>query len=95
MKIMIVKMNWMTDVSKDSLTTLIEENKTLFSFAGGDIEMFVSKCKLLHARRVFNLDFSVKFIITREDMDAAIEQIKAHKLTAEKSTDKPPAWMYM
>ena len=75
------------------IINIISNEKDLFKHAGGSIENFISKCKMVHAKRVFSLEKEHKFIITIEDMKAALEMIK--KQQVEDKDDGPPPGMYM
>ena len=55
-------------------------NKDYFKNAGGDCETFISKIKLVHSKRVFTLDKSLKFKINIHDIKEALEMIKKYKL---------------
>jgi DNA replicative helicase MCM subunit Mcm2 (Cdc46/Mcm family) len=58
------------------LTELIRDNEDLFINAGGDVENFITKAKILHANRVFTLDQCVKFTLTDEDFQNAIIAVR-------------------
>lgn len=76
---MVKTINWSTNVSKKDISALIKSNKEQFKNAGGDIETYLTKCKITHSKRVFSLESEHKFIITIEDMMNAIELIKDKK----------------
>lgn len=65
--------NWECAVEKEKLGNFIHENIHLFENTGRDIETFVSKCKIVHAKRIINLDPSHKFIITEDDLKNALK----------------------
>ena len=71
MKKMIKDFEWKTTMSVKDLTKFIKKNEHCFKNFGGDIETFLSKCKMVHARRVFSLEDRHRFILTKEDMVAA------------------------
>jgi stage V sporulation protein K len=89
---MIDGMKWELGVDVD-ITKLIENNKDMFKSAGGDIETFLSKTKMVHARRVFNLDKKDKFILIQKDFENGIEIMKKYKLTTDSNI--PPLGMYI
>ena len=89
---MIKEMNWYCVPNINELTDIINENKGSFKNAGGDIETFISKCKMAHAKRVFNLDMDHKYIITMKDMTNALELMKKNSLKIE---DEKTPFMYM
>lgn len=89
---MIKEMEWETNVNNKDFTIFIEKNKDFFKFAGGDIETFLTKCKMTHAKRVFNESRENKFIISIEDMNNALDIIKKYNLDEE--NNKAPYGMY-
>jgi hypothetical protein len=88
---MIGEMKWDTAFKKQDLVQIFTEHKDMFKNAGGDIETYLSKCKMIHSRRVFSLGKEHKFVITKEDLLNAIEYIKKNSKVVE---DKPPWGMY-
>lgn len=91
---MVSEMKWEVGTDKKSIVNVIEKNKKYFKRAGGDIETFLSKCKMTHAKRVISLDKEHKFVITVKDMENALDLIKKQKQKL-KQEDKPPPGMYM
>lgn len=90
--IKINNMNWEWRFDKTKLTKLLKENKEYFKYSGGDIETFLTKCKMMHSKRVFNLDKKYKFIITLEDLQETIEYMKKSKKIVDNS---PPPGLYI
>jgi SpoVK/Ycf46/Vps4 family AAA+-type ATPase len=86
------EMKWDKAFDHKFVSKLIGRDKKLFKFAGGDIETFLSKCKMLHAKRVFNLDSEHQFVLTQKDLLNAIEYIKRN---TKLKNDEPPLSMYM
>jgi replication-associated recombination protein RarA len=84
---MISDMKWQIGVDKKTITEILKKEKDLFKNAGGDIENFLSKCKMVHARRVFSLDTEHMFIFTEKDLQNSIELIKKNKLKNDKDND--------
>ena len=82
---MIKDSKWQLDINVDKnyLTEFFKENKECFKNTGGDIETFLSKCKLVHSKRVFSLDKEFKFIFTKEDIDETIKMVRQYKLNKE------------
>lgn len=80
---MIKDSNWDIAFDEKVLTGLIESNKDFFKNAGGDIETFLTKCKMMHSKRVFNLGKEHKFILTKEDLLQAIEFLKKNNKSKE------------
>lgn len=77
---MVADMKWEIGMDKEDIKKILKEEKELFKNAGGDIETFLSKCKMVHAKRVFSLDPEHMFIFTKKDMENSIELIKKNKL---------------
>jgi replication-associated recombination protein RarA len=93
---MIKDMNWITYIEESELIVLFDKNKEHFKYYGGDIETFLTKCKMCHSKRVFCLDSSVKYILTKEDLESAINMILKAKNNLEKDDDEKsiPFGMY-
>lgn len=89
---MIKEINWEVSVDRNPLANFIERNKEYFKYSGGDVENFVTKCKIVHSRRVIGLGKEHKFVITQTDLENGIELLKKHK--SEEKEDKPPYGMY-
>jgi SpoVK/Ycf46/Vps4 family AAA+-type ATPase len=70
---------WATLVTSTELETIISANIDLFKNAGGDVETFISKCKIAHAVRAFVLPCEVKFILTKSDFEEGIKIVKENK----------------
>jgi SpoVK/Ycf46/Vps4 family AAA+-type ATPase len=83
---MVKEMNWEIGVDNKKITEIINNNKNLFKNAGGDIETFLTKCKMVHSTRVFSLDLVHKFVLTLKDFENAIELIKKNKLKEDENT---------
>jgi replication-associated recombination protein RarA len=74
---MIRDMNWETVVSHTELSDLIRRNEKLyFKNAGGDIENFLTNARIVHANRVFTLEYEFKFKLTLEDFGNAINMLE-------------------
>ena len=89
---MVNDIEWEYSLEIKQVSEIIEKNKDLFKHAGGDIETFLSKCKMMHSRRVFSLGNEHKFVLTMDDLEQAIEYIRVHK---KENNDKPPDGMFM
>jgi SpoVK/Ycf46/Vps4 family AAA+-type ATPase len=74
-----------------TVNEIIKENKDLFKNNGGDTEIFVSMCKMSHAKRVFGQKRTWKKYLIRDDILKGFEMYKRNK---KKKTDIPPALMY-
>lgn len=90
---MLNEMNWEMAFVKEDLIDIFTRNKPLFKNAGGDVETFISKCKMIHSKRVFSMDNVHKFVLIKEDLEGAIEYIK--KNTKNTDDSKPPWGMYI
>jgi SpoVK/Ycf46/Vps4 family AAA+-type ATPase len=88
---MVKEVDWEIAFDKKDLVNIFEHNKEHFKNAGGDIETFLSKCKMVHSKRVFNMSKEHKFILTKNDINTAMEFIKKNN---KKIKDEPPAGMY-
>ena len=80
----IKEMKWETTMTPNKCHKMIQENKELFEDLGGAIENLLSKTKLIHAQRVFNLDEKHRFILTYSDFESAIKMISNNKLKDDK-----------
>jgi len=69
------------------ISSIIDENPELFTSFGGDIENFITKCKMAHARRILSLDNPTRNEINKTDMKLAIELMKPNKLNATSEKD--------
>jgi Holliday junction resolvasome RuvABC ATP-dependent DNA helicase subunit len=76
---MVGEINWEISLEKQEVANVLKENKEYFKNAGGDIETFLSKCKIVHAKRIIGLDKVHKFVLIREDIDNGIKLVKKHK----------------
>ncbi len=90
---MIEKMNWKYAFSSENVIKLFEINKDMFKITGGDIETFLSKCKMIHSRRVFSMGNEHKFVLTMSDLNNAMEFLK--KNNNNEKDDEYPMAMYM
>ena len=75
-KIFIKKVNdggWSLDEDSNINTKWFEKNKSHFKFYGRDIETLFAKTKIVHSRRVFCLEQSIKKKITLKDLDKGLE----------------------
>lgn len=78
------------DLTRDSLSHILEEHKLMFKAFGGDIENLITKCKMAHARRIISLENPRKFVLTREDVLKAIEMMTPHRI----NVDNDPGLMW-
>jgi len=89
---MIRKNNWelTKEITPAWITQFFDQNKNMFQNAGGDIETFLTKCKIFHSERVFNLSKDQRFFLTKNDIETALKYIQNYK----KIPEKPPEHMY-
>ncbi len=93
---MINDIEWNINVSLEELTTFLKTHISCFKNFGGDIETFLSKCKMTHARRVFSLEDKHRFILTIADLECAIKMSEQHNNEEESAWSKPPPFgMYV
>lgn len=83
-KKIIEEIHWSTFQTAEDISVLIKENAELFKNAGGDVENYISKCKIAHANRVFTLPVKAKFILTKDDFVEGIKILKENKNEHEK-----------
>ena len=77
-KKMIHESNWEISVDTTFLKNMIIKEKDLFKDAGGSCENLFSKIKLAHSKRIFGKSSNLKFKITEEDINDAIEMMKKY-----------------
>jgi transcription antitermination factor NusG len=80
-----------SDVSSSELEPIFKE-KERFKNGGGDIENFLTLCKINHGVRVFCLEEAKKKILTIEDLKETIKEFNVKK---EEKDTKPPPMMYL
>lgn len=91
---MISDMKWNINMERKDIIKILEKEKNLFKHAGGDIEIFLSKCKMVHAKRVFSLDKEHMFVFTKEDIVNSLDLIKKNKSQKEDITESIYFGMY-
>jgi SpoVK/Ycf46/Vps4 family AAA+-type ATPase len=92
---MIKEMDWQICLNKDEIIRVIKKDIKMFKNAGGDIETFLSKCKMAHAKRVFELDPVHMFVLTKKDLENSLELVKKYKLKEEVEDNRHILSMYM
>lgn len=89
-KRMVIKSKFTLD--KDAINQkFFKDNKDYFKFAGGDIETFITKCKIMHTRNTFGKD--VNNIIDKKDITDALKEHK--KIKKVHKINSPPNNMYL
>jgi len=86
---MVVDINWSCEMSEKELIDFFSENCKYFKNAGGDCETFLTKCKMMHSKRVFSLGKEYRFILTIDDLKCAISYISERFIS-----DSPPWGLY-
>lgn len=90
---MIFDMKWKCSIDKSDIINILKDSIKLFKNAGGDIEIFLSKCKMIHSKRVFMLDNEHKFVLTKKDFEDTLNVFKKSKL--KKDLNDGPNNMYI
>ena len=86
------KNKWSFEKDTDKfIKELLEKNHEAFSNNGGDTQIYLDKCRIVHARRVFSLNDEEKRILTKEDMENGMELFKYTKKIKE---EKIPFGIY-
>lgn len=76
---MVSESNWIINVDFEKINQLIKHNIKYFVNTGGDIETFLTKCKIAHSKRVISLDIEHKFILTISDLENGMDFVKKNK----------------
>lgn len=90
---MVREMKWRIDFDKKDVIKILKEEKDLFKHAGGDIETFITKAKMVHAKRVFSLDNNHMFVLTKKDLNNAIKMVKKYRLVKKDVIKYPSLYM--
>ena len=85
---MFEKQDWETNASEPFLKNLLTKHSKLFEFNGGSIESFITKCKMIYAKRTFGEEYITK-VITEEDISSAINEFYP------KDSPQPTNMMYL
>lgn len=80
---MVKEINWNINVSNDFISNLIKNNIQYFQNTAGDIETFLTKCKIAHSKRVISSEPEYKFILLEDDLLNGIELVKKHQQVPE------------
>jgi SpoVK/Ycf46/Vps4 family AAA+-type ATPase len=89
MEKMIENIKWEINMTTKEISAFVDTNKKYFKNFGGDIETFLSKCKMAHARRVFSLEDQHRFVLVTEDLDGAKKLLEHNQLVSEKENEIP------
>jgi replication-associated recombination protein RarA len=77
---MLKDINWETTITHNMLKESIKKDKDLFENAGGDLENFLTKCKIIHSKRILTSNIKDKFILSIHDITNTIKLLKENKL---------------
>lgn len=91
---MIKDIHWQTKLTESEISKVIAQNLDMFKHFGGDVETFISKCKMVHSMRVFTLSYEHKFVLTETDMINALEFIKKNRLNKDETDERKAFSMY-
>lgn len=80
---MVSESNWIINVDFERINQLIKQNIKYFVNTGGDIETFLTKCKITHSKRVISLDIEHKFVLTISDLENGMDFVKKNKTVEE------------
>lgn len=79
--------DWEFDITDDELTTIIENNINIFQNNGGDTRVFLDKCKIVHARRIFGT-LDNKKLLSKNDINDGLKIYKCIKNKVDKEDNK-------
>jgi hypothetical protein len=92
LKKMIKELEWDLEPGLEpQLETLFKNNKHYFKYFGGDVETFLTKCKFVHVKRVFNT--GQRKVFNLEDFEKGMESHTKHY--DREGESPPPIGMYM
>jgi Holliday junction resolvasome RuvABC ATP-dependent DNA helicase subunit len=91
---MIKEMEWHISLKREEIIQIIKKDMKIFNNAG-NIENFISKCKMVHAKRVFCLDPEHMFVFTKKDIENSIDLMKKYGIKTEEIKDNKHMSMYM
>lgn len=83
------------DLTPSYLITLLKNNQHLFTCSGGDIETYITKCKLSHSKNTFGLPIESKRRLTKADMIDGMELHRLSKPNGSSSISPDLIHMYM
>jgi SpoVK/Ycf46/Vps4 family AAA+-type ATPase len=90
-KVQDIEWNLLDSVSKEWLDHFFSVNEKRFKYSGGDIENFLTLCKIHHAKRIFGSSVEKIKFINCEDI---LEALKFFKKDKEDKNSTPPFGMY-
>jgi hypothetical protein len=87
---MVQKAEWKYNFSLAWLEEQIKQDMDLFKHGGGDVETFLTKCKMFHSERIFSQP-AQKFTLSKEDVIPALKYLRDHRT----KQDEPPLGMFV
>ncbi len=66
------------------MTNIIQRNKRMFKSFGGDIENYITKCKMAHAKRIISQTNPLKHVLTLADIELGMELMKPNSIAQAK-----------
>ncbi len=84
-----------TSVTLSIVTSIIEKNKSMFTSYGGDIENWITKCKMAHAKRIINSPDAAKNVLHIEDLRFALDMMKPHSIQTREKDDTSYMRLYL
>jgi stage V sporulation protein K len=77
---MLLSIEWKITVEKEDLIKFFNDNLDIFENKGRDILNFITKCKMVHSRRVFGQQISKKYVLSIDDLKNAATMVKTNKI---------------
>lgn len=71
---------WLHNIPREKLVNLLTRNENHFKKFGGDIEKFISKCKMCHAKRIFGEENPERLVLTMDDLNEAVKLLEPNTL---------------
>ena len=77
---MLLSIEWKIIVDREELIKIFNNNLDIFENKGRDILNFITKCKMVHSKRVFGQQISKKYILSNDDLTQAAAMVRKNKL---------------
>jgi hypothetical protein len=71
--------DWVLDIANDKLEPWFEKNKKQFPFFGRDIEQLFTYTKIVHSKRIYGKELSMRKKITIDDLNGGLEMFTNNK----------------
>lgn len=88
---MLEDINWKTNCTLKQIEYIISKNMILFPSFAGDVETYLTKCKISHSTRIFGKPKSEQFILSIDDLNMGITHMKK----SIPKRDEPPHGFYI